>query len=356
MLSIGSGQIHLAVLAFFVFLITENNFKFPRYHPKAPAFLAGVFFLYIVLMSFRDQIDARIASELLQLVVYLIFFFLVLHHILEPKKLKILLWAMYYSSLVLAITGLTNYGFGLKVPPHIFIARGGNETATFLALMGILPATYFLVKERNISMIIGIAVIILSIYISTSRSNLLIVAMMLLLTFAFLFKNLFLRAIILVTMVGLAIYQVNELFGIYERELNFSALERIRLGEFAWQLYFEKFWFGWGWGATWSLASLVSYSEYPHFHNTYLQLLVELGTIGWIPIVGFLLFFVTKIFHGFRSLLQRDVMLFVINAFIGLTVSGMFEAMLFGADRALQVVIILALVARTQQMNVLSKL
>ncbi len=123
-------------------------------------------------------------------------------------------------------------------------------------------------------------------YLATSRGSL-VVSIIVLLVAGFLWtRSLLLRTATVIGGLAVLAFNVPQVLVLFDAQLNSSARERMALLEYGSGLASERFWTGWGWGSTSRLASIApnTAQTYPHFHNAYMQMIVELGVLGWIVI------------------------------------------------------------------------
>jgi O-antigen ligase len=145
----------------------------------------------------------------------------------------------------------------------------------------------------------------------------------------------------------LLIFNFRDEFVYFVQDFNdYSTSERIKLYEAAFSLWKEAPVVGWGWGSTSEVVPKIYTigNEYPHFHSTYAQLIVELGFLGIIIIIIFLSACLMNIKDGLKKI-RTGVPIGVYQIFISLAIfgSGFSEAIVFGADRAIPLMLSLAI-------------
>jgi len=145
-------------------------------------------------------------------------------------------------------------------------------------------------------------------------------------------------------MVGMILGSMEFLSSAIEAQKNHSTLQRIALYEAGWSIWLERPFTGWGWGST-SLLAPQSPTDirHPHFHSTYVQFIVELGVFGWLFVAIWIMGSFWLIFLGITFRVDAPAGYYFASASVVLLGSGFVHAMLFGGDRAVQVVVALAL-------------
>jgi O-antigen ligase len=165
----------------------------------------------------------------------------------------------------------------------------------------------------------------------------------------FVTRNMLVRAALVIAGAVILFMNISELMNIYQGQINFSARERMTLLQYGWDLWQQRFWTGWGWGSTNSLAAAAPTIQtgYPHFHDAYVQMLAELGVFGAAIIAGFFYYAVSRLVMLAKLVRQPQVTALIAIGTLAIATSSIFDAMLFGADRAIQIVILLAMMVRT---------
>jgi O-antigen ligase len=346
--ALGCGQIYLAVLAFGALLVIDNRWRITRPASFKAMLWGGVLICGVLLTTMLSPITTRTYSELAQLALYIVLLLLTLSYIKSGEDLLRFLQCSVVAAVSVAIVAMITVYLGWQTPPYIFLARGSNEGAVFLSLTGVIPAAALFVRSRNPGYF-GAAVFVSYVqYIATSRGSLIVSIVALLMAFFFLFHNKVFRGVLVAAGLYLVSSNLPYVNSIYRGQINFSARERLSLLEHGIYLWRQRPWIGWGWGSTTDLAERAPTTvlRYPHFHNTYVQLLVETGAVGVLIFGTFLYFWISRSLTAVRVIAQPAVSMLAVSVGAGLVISGFFDAMLYGADRTVQVVILLALVAR----------
>ena len=253
-----------------------------------------------------------------------------------------------YGSLAVALLALAALTLGWTTPPFIFVGRGSNEASVFIALLGVVPCAVMLTRTRNPLYLAAALLLVYVQYLATSRGSLAVSAIVLLVA-GFLWTRMVLLRVAMV-LAGLVVLfrNVPQLLAVYEAQLNTSARERMALIDYGMTLAGERFWTGWGWGSTSRLASAApnTLQTYPHFHNAYVQMAVELGLLGWV-VIGVAVWVAARwaVIAAVR-MRQPAVSALVLCSALGIAVACLFDAMLFGADRSIQLIVLCALCSR----------
>ena len=348
MFALGAGQIYLAVLSLVVLLLIDNQWRIT--FRQSPGALAAIFVLVggIVLLAVSQPTDLRTWSELAQLALYVLLFFLFTSRLRNGRDLLILLTACIAASLGVTLLAFAATAVGWVSAPAIFVDRGSNEASVFLALLGVVPCAVMLTRTRNLLYLAAAGPMVLAQYLATSRGSL-AVSIIVLLVAGFLWtRSLLIRGATIIGGLAVLAYNVPQLLLLFDAQLNSSARERMALLEYGTGLANERFWTGWGWGSTSRLASIApnTAQTYPHFHNAYVQMIVELGLLGWIVLAAGLWLVVRWSVIAAVRLRQPGLTALVACSMIGLATACLFDAMLFGADRSVQLIVLLALCSR----------
>lgn len=342
--ALGAGQIHLAILSLIILLFSEEGYSLPRHVSlRSVALLLGFFFAVVSVTLFSD-IRERTISELLQLLLY-IFTYIQLQSVLRQSgQMERLVRLSVPAAMAVAILGLVLERSGLTEAPAIFLDRGGNEGSTFLLLMGVVPSVFMFLKNRNLVYILCIFMLTFVQLEATSRANVALSALCFLAIGFFIWKDRLPRVVLSLIVVAALYVNIDFIEAAWDQQQNYSALERTALYEAGIKLWLDSPWIGWGWGATSELVPriVLTGSEYPHFHSTYIQFIVELGVLG-VLIAGLwiIVAFAIMLYGAFGHFRQQYAAYLVLSSF-SLLSSGFTEAMIFGADRAIQVVFISA--------------
>ena len=343
--ALGAGQIHLAVLALMMLLFAENGYRPPRTVPRNST--VALFFIVnlIVLVTLLSMVSGRTVSELIQLFVYALVFVLFTVYLRDPRRIEPILKAMVVAATFVALLGIAGFQSGLSTAPHIYLGRGANEGSFFLLVVGLVPALTLFVSDKRPIYILLVVIMLVAMVIATSRMNLVIGIFALGSTGFFLIRSRWLRVLLLGVLIGAIFGLLSPLQDLFEQQKNFSTLQRISFYEAGWSFWLERPWTGWGWGSTSVLApQSMTDDPHPHFHSTYIQFIVELGALGWVYnalwVAGSLWLIITAAL--FRTDAAASFYISVVS--VALLFSGLTEALLFGADRAVQVMLALALI------------
>lgn len=344
--ALGAGQIHLAVLALMMLLFAENGYRPPRIVSRNVTITLSIIVNLIVIVTLLSPVSGRTVSELIQLFVYAVVFVMFTVYLRNPRRIEPLLKAMVVAATLFALLGIAGFQSGLSTAPHIYLGRGGNEGSFFLLVVGLVPALTLFVSDKRPIYILLAMIMLVAMAMATSRSNIVMGMCCLGSTVFFLIRSRWLRVLVLGVVIG-AIYGSFFLLQVlFEQQQNYSFLQRIALYEAGWSLWLDRAWTGWGWGSTSVLAPQTNLTDlsFPHFHSTYIQFIVELGALGWVYnavwVVGLLWLIIAA------ALFRSDATggFYISQVSVTLLGSGVTEALFFGADRAVQVMLALALI------------
>lgn len=352
-MALGCGQIYVATAALVLFLLAESRWRFD---PKVP----GIGYIWLIVMLLGIAVTTavvplsnRLLSEAAQLILYILIFFLTANYMRSGVQVMNMLTGCIIGASAVALIALMLFVTGIQSQPGIFLGRGSNEAAEFIAILGAAPAAILFVRNRNPIYIAPIALIAYVQFLATSRGSLLVTAIVTLAAVFFVTRSLLARAVLLAAGLYILLSNLLIITSVYQANLNFSARERLALlrhGQWLWE---QRWITGWGWGSTTELAQTAGTTElvYPHFHNTYIQLMVESGLVGIAIIASFFVFTLKSV--GIAALRIRDpaVTMAMVALAISITILGFFDAMLYGADRAVQVILGLALMVRILQLG-----
>ncbi|WP_341235825.1 O-antigen ligase family protein [uncultured Sulfitobacter sp.] len=345
-LALGAGQIHLAVIALILLFVSEDGYLPPARFPRGPTLLAVTCVGLVVMITLLSPVSGRILGEIVQLLIYALIFVLATIYLRRPGRIEPLLHAMVIAATIVALLGIAGQLTGFTQSPHIFIGRGGNEGSVFLLLSGVVPSITLFIKTRRIIYLLLPLLMLFAQVLAQSRANMAVSLLVLVSPVYFLIGARWLRVVILLVVLGLLYAALPTLQSLFRQQQDFSTLQRLALLDVGWALWLERPWLGWGWGATSELVpqNTLTYDAYPHFHNTYIQLLVELGALGWLAIVVWVggSLWLVSVGAVHRVDLPGGFYIAVIS--VAVLAEGLTSALLFGADRAVQVMIILALI------------
>lgn len=347
-IGLGSGQIYIYTAALALFLIVENGFKFQSRNILKPSFFCILITILISAVTARKGFDIREISEILQLIVYLFIYICTINLIKYKEDIEDVLKSGAYGAFVVSTLAILSDAYGVSQEPYIFFGRGANEGGAFVAIIGVVFATSLFNKSKNPIYVLMGLVDIYANYLATSRGGMTIAIVAVIVGIFFSTKIKPIRIVLVMAGIYTIFTRIPQIQYAIEDQQNFSTRERTLLVQYGWDVAKERFWTGWGWGSTSEIASQApTVGIYPHFHNAYIQLIVELGLLGWFIIAGFLYFIISR--SIFTATYSRDNWMptFVVGASLSLTISAIFDAMLFGADRALQVVVVMALIGQT---------
>lgn len=267
-----------------------------------------------------------------------------------------ILAACIVSAVLLAVCCLLAAAtFGADWPPRLL---GRNESAFYIAIMGVAPAIYllarptWLVQTPNMVPALGLAIALFmpALFALEARAGL---AVALLLFGLLALYRLCGRRPVLATAAGgiagtgalAAIILSGGGLALGDPSTSFSNLERLSLLQASWRLFTESPWLGWGWGSIDQLIPTVSETvlSYPHPHNSLAHFAVELGIGGAIL---YLLIIARPAIRAFTlaSTGFRSEALFCLACSVALMLLGMVGVSFYGASRALPVAILLAAV------------
>ena len=341
--ALGAGNIHLAVIALSVFLFVNNGYRLPEHVLRRAGLIIILMVILIIGITLFSPITERTVVKVAHLGLYIFILFQILQNLSTPGALASHLKYMSYAAVCIALVALALFQTGITQVPHIYLGRGGNEGSVFLTLMGVLPALALFLTERRKRFLIIALILVFVQYLCQSRSNYVISAGMILGALYFAFNSRVIKSALVLLAAAGAAMNLNMLTTRIEGQINFSALERLELARFGWQLWLERPLTGWGWGSTSELVPRASLTaiDYPDFHHTWLQLIVELGIVGWMLIAAFVAFALRCLWLSFVRVRDPAVSAYVLFATVGLIWLGFFEALTFGADRMIQVLFVL---------------
>lgn len=355
--ALGAGNIHLAVVSLAVMLFVNNGYRPPVVHLRRTELIVGLSVGAIILVTFLSPVSPRTLAKLLHLGLFVFILLQLLNELVSAERIRAYLKAMVWAATAVAILGLVLDQLGLVEHPHIFPGRGANEGSVYLSLMGLLPALTLMLWERKPLYLAPCGIMAFAQVVALSRSNTVLAGVMLAAAIFFYFDSRAIKAAML-GVAGLIIYKSLDLINLeVERQVNYSARERIELTLYGWELWLQRPYTGWGWGSTSELVpkAILVEQEYPHFHNTWVQLLAEVGYLGWLFIAMFLFFGLRCIWIALRWTHSAAVSFYVIMAVAGIGWLGFFEALLFGADRFIMLVIVLPIMGYMTSISLAAK-
>lgn len=343
--ALGAGNIYIAVVALSVLLYVNNGFRLPtRPFRRTELIVLGMVGL-IALISLFSPITDRTIVKLLHLALFVFILFQLMDEFRSAERIRFFMHCMVYGAFAVAVVGISFSIVGITEKPHIYLGRGSNEGSIFVTLMGILPALTLMLWERRPHYLVLAGVMAVAPLLAVSRSNTAVSAVMLVGAFYFFFNRPAIKAAMLVV-AAVILYRSRELISLQiDSQINYSALQRIELTRYGWDLWKERPWTGWGWGSTSNLvpqATLVE-GEYPHFHNTWVQILAEVGVVGILLIALFAWFGLRCVWICLIRVQSPAASAFVVFSLISIVWLGFFEALTFGADRMVQLVLMMSI-------------
>lgn len=346
--ALAGGQVYIAVIAFAVLLVVENGFKIRFTLPSHVYVFLGFSFVAIVGLTLLSPVSFRTLSELVQLALYLFLFTLLTSFLQTGREVMLVFRAATIGSVGAAFISFALNALGFSSGIDVFIGRGANEGATFMSLIGVVSSVVMFARTRNPVYIVAALFLTYMQYLATSRGSMAVSGIVILIGLFFQFRNPLLRAGMAFAGLVILVRNVPILRNLAEGQVNFSARERLALLEHGWDLSWERFWTGHGWGSTDTLAAAAPTTRniYLHFHNTYIQMIAEMGLFGWVLLGAFLYFVISAASAALFRIKQPAVSTLVFSGFLAILIAANFEALLFGADRSVQVVILCSLIAR----------
>ena len=345
MFALGAGNIHVATVALTAMLFVNHGFRPPQIRLQRTELITCALVGMIIAISMFSPITIRTVTKLLHLGLFIFILFQLLHELKSPERIQHYLKAMVFAGTIVSLLGFVLPVVGLTEAPHIFLDRGSNEASIYLSMFGTLAGLTLFLWERKLLYLLPCLLMAAAQFIAGARSNNVLAAVMFAGAGFFYFDNRGIKALMLAAALGV-FYWARDMVGLaFEGQVNFSALERIELTRYGWELWLQRPYTGWGWGSTSILvpqASLVQL-EYPHFHNTWVQLLAEVGVVGCLLIAGFVWFSLRCIWISLFQARSPAVAAYVSLAAIGITWLGFFEALTFGADRVIMLLFVLPL-------------
>lgn len=96
----------------------------------------------------------------------------------------------------------------------------------------------------------------------------------------------------------------------------------------------ERIWLGWGQGSTRTILDQdVGLGKWPHFHNSYIQILVELGLVGFMLYATALALMLSGLWRSLRSgNMPLDVFIFLTTAWVMVLVWSLFDTRMVHVD------------------------
>ena len=336
--ALGAGNIHIAVISLSVLLFANNGFRPPHRQLGRTELITLVMVALVAGVSLFSPVSGRTITKLLHLGLFIFILFQLLQELASAERIHFYLRCMTYATTAVAVLGVALSVVGVTEVPHIYLGRGSNEGSIFVTFMGVLPAMTLMLWERRARYFLLAAVMAGAQLVAVSRANTVVSAVMMAGAFYFLVNNPLIKTAML-AVAGAILYKSRDLISLeLEKQINFSALERLELTRYGWELWQQRPLTGWGWGSTSILvpkARLVT-GEYPHFHNTWVQILAETGAVGWLMIGLFAWFGVRCVWIAMVRIQSPAVSAYVCFALIGIIWLGFFEALTFGADRMIQ--------------------
>lgn len=333
--ALGAGNIHIAVIALSVLLFVNNGYRPPFRSLKSAEIIILLMVALIASITLFSPVTARTVAKLLHLGLFIFILFQLLQELASAERIRFYLRSMTYAATAVAALGVGLSVVGITESPHIYLGRGSNEGSAFVTFMGLIPAMTLLLWDRRPHYLLLTGVMVLANVLAGSRANTALSAVMFAGAFYFMFNSRAIKVGMLAAAIGI-IYQSRDVIGFQlDRQMNYSTLERIELTRYGWELWKQRPLTGWGWGSTSNLvpqASLVT-GEYPHFHNTWVQILVEVGAVGWLMISLLAAFALRCLWVSMVTLRSPVVSAYVCFAVISIVWTGFFEALTFGADR-----------------------
>lgn len=347
LVALGCGQIYLAILAYGIFMVVESRWRLEPGLSNFAYFWALLLLAGIGLTTTVVPSTSRTYPELAQLGLYVVLALLTMNFLDTGRSLYRFLSAAAAAATAVALMSILTVTLGLQSPPHIFLARGSNEGAVFLSLLGAIPAAALFVRSRNPGYAALLLLFVYVQYLATARGSLIVAGIAGLTAAFFVTRSLIVRVALVLGGAYLLFTSIPMLTSVYESNLNFSARERMTLFDHGVWMWEQRWITGWGWGSTTDLARLAPTElVYPHFHNSYVQLLVEAGVVGWALIGTFIAIVLRAAVVSLVRFKEPALSALVLACGLGLLTAGFFDAMLYGADRAIEVIIILTLITR----------
>ena len=349
--ALGSGQIYLSVISYIIFLFIEFGYKFRFYILKKHAIFLCITFSIIFFISLFNEINSKSIIEFFQLCLYVLIFIFTLNFINSEKRFFILLKAMFYGA---TINAIISFLISFSNLDSNFITTGNNEGSFFLLILGFIPSYCLFISKKNPLYLITTFLNIYILYISTARASLSISFLIILIS-AFYYFNKEMKALFFSSLSILTIFYYEKIFNfdfLQQNLRNYSFIERLYLNAEGIKYWQQSPYIGWGWGSMTKLASQIDIPMdpdigikviHPHFHSTYIQLIVELGIFG-ILFSTLISYFCIK--NAFKKDIFEDSLLissYVRFSSIAIFFSGFTEAYIYGAYRFLPVIFLLSL-------------
>lgn len=302
-------------------------------------------FLWVAMMfiSISYAVDKNLAlKESIRISTYLFLFFIIKYYIVERKMINRIMYSSIASAVIIAIMGIMQYclGKGIKyyggseaVSRIVSTLENSNNLGAFFILL-LFPFIILFIKEKQLNKKIIFAFItlifLLNIILSFSRNAWLAVIIgYIALIFIYNFRLIY--GIIIITPIGLMIPQVSSRI----RDIgNLSQnLSRLSLWEIALKMIKDNKILGVGNGNYRTLyeeyykkvKKIGYYKAHDNFHphNAYLKAQCELGIVGFISLIGFLISSLIKT-NKFSNNVDNDFYKYFYKGFTASIVAFMF--------------------------------
>jgi len=319
------GQILLFIipLPLLFFLLAQNNFKIKI----DSLFWLSLIFVILALISLFYTTSLNLSLiAFFRLLAFFVFFHLSRIIINRPESLKMALWPVFFAGVSLSLLSLY-FLLPWTVKPVsglnlVSLRYAHNHLAEYLPFVLLPSISLFLSSQKKKKLFFGLLTcfFFVVLLLTFSRTTFLFFPLVLLMMLYHLkikikkekiLVNIFLiGSILILTFISIMPFTefgnkifIEDGFGFFTKRLikpiNYEL--RIDYWQQAWQGFWEKPLFGWGWGA-FRLVGL-RFQKYAtvhswYAHNFYLQTLAELGLLGFSSLMAFLFIAFKKAFRN----------------------------------------------------------
>ncbi|MFH1968564.1 MAG: O-antigen ligase family protein, partial [bacterium] len=317
--------VSLSILAFLGASITKKFKNFPKTDLNIQLFV----FIVALLLSVLFSVDLKTSSItfLKKNLEWFLLFFIIIATLKSSKRIKIFLGVFFFSAFIVVLDGLIQQINGADLfRGHIYNDRISasfdhhNNLAGYIGVMLPVTFSFFIITKKKIINIFFFVLTLLLMYclmMTFSRGGYLstFIAFDFFLIFSlFKFKNLNFRKLSISLLIFINIIILFSIISAYRLPIDL-VVERLRVeggaGRFlggiwsqTFTLFKSKPFFGYGPGTFMETFKNFNCSLKPTYtHNCYLQMLMEIGLIGFIP---FLWIIIISIKILIKSILKNN--------------------------------------------------
>jgi putative inorganic carbon (HCO3(-)) transporter len=293
---------------------------------------------------------------------YILAYYLVINNVNSPKQIKMLVYALLSSAVLVVFYGFYQYFSGIDISSFMWVDKNkfpdlttrvfstfGNPNLLAGFLLVIISLAFSLsLYEKSFNIKTCFAVVTLAaglcLIMTYSRGLWLSLFATLFIYGKFYDKRIFWASIPILTIIVFADANISARAASLINPADTSSALRLALWDSAWQMILKHPVLGIGWGSYWLVypdydyfikdTSIIIY----HAHNMYLNIAAETGFLG---LAAFLAVLWGHISAAFGVFLKTDdagtkgLMLGMLAAMTGLIVSGFTDYILFGAQTAM---------------------